>query len=482
MAYDNEWHMEVHDTSVHERRLARLVRRTPCLERITLSSPLPIKFLNALFSELMSGSRSLQSLTIHRCNFNPRLNLFKKLRNSTFSLQRLDLSRCVFPLDMRPLSRALGHNRTIQHLDLSGCKLGGECGGTKQLFATLVSMPALKHLDLSCNSLGFDASKLGAAHIAFGLLVGSASLQHLNLSRNSLQKQHMDNVFRALLAPGVALQHLDISYNDSCGGYPVQGYADCSVLGEALGVNTSLTHLDLSNCGQLEAEPLFSALSVNSTLTYLDLSDTSLDKRKQCCAALARALRVNASLLHLDLYSCKLGCYYGSSTAFVSVAEALQYNSALQHLNLHGNNLGNAEIKALAQSLTFNPTLRHLDLEDNPMSSAGCRALASAISANTSLEHLGIDARFPKRRALAALAAALDCHPSVKELGIHYWKGAAFDDLDDIDSAILTNSSSILTKILHGDVEAGGESDTEANESDEETYSGDNSTDLDNGE
>ena len=401
----HHWRLEAHHTTVHQRRLVRLVSRTPCLGQITVSSPLPVTCMEALFLRL-NGSRSLHSLSIHRCYLSLPRALPEMLRGSSSVLMHLDLSRCVLTPDARSLGRALSSSRSLQHLNLSGCKLqGGESSGLDDLFATLAAMPALQHLDLSGNKLGVHEGTPGAARIPFGLLAGNASLQHLNLSRNRLGGQNIADIFRALLAPGLGLKYLNLSHSDSLSG-PGPHCVDCADLGEALGVNTSLMHLDLSNCGEFKAEPLFSALCTNSTLTHLDLSGSSLTERKQCCVALAGALRVNNSLRHLDLYHCSLGWYQGSSTAFESVAEALGHNSALQHLNLRRNELGDTEIKALAQALAINMTLKYLDLEDNPMSSAGCRALAEALTATTTLEHLGVDVLGSGRKALAAVEDA----------------------------------------------------------------------------
>ena len=462
----HDWRLEAPYSNVHQRRIVRLVNRTPCLGQITISCPLPLTCMEALFSEL-SESRSLHSLAIHRCFLSLPNSLPKMLKSSISVLRQLDLSHCAFATNVLDLSRALSPNRTLQHLDLSGCKLqAGEFSALDHLFATLAAMPALQHLDLSCNLLGLDAEGPIPSSLPFGALLGNASLQHLNLSRNSLGRQHLADVFRALLAPGGSLRFLDLSCTDSLYQLPGPRYVDCADLGEALGINTSLTHLNLSNCGELKAEPLFSAFCSNRTLTHLDLSETSLTEGKQCCIALAGALRVNVGLRHLDLYRCSLGC---SSRTFASVAEALGHNSALRHLNLRRNELGNTEIRALARALTINTTLKYLDLEDNPMGSAGCRALAAALTATSTLEHLGIDVLGSGRRALAALAAALDGHPSVKQLSVHYWLGATFQE-DDIDS------TSVLTKMLNrrGDFKV-GDKESDSSESDDESSPSDNS-------
>jgi Ran GTPase-activating protein (RanGAP) involved in mRNA processing and transport len=96
--------------------------------------------------------------------------------------------------------------------------------------------------------------------------------------------------------------------------FPPQGYARCSAahrrmegahaLAKCLRVNRALVHLNVSQntIGDAGALRLAKSLLTNATLTWLDLHDNPIGA---CGAAkLAECLRVNATLKHLDLWGC----------------------------------------------------------------------------------------------------------------------------------------------------------------------------------
>ena len=135
--------------------------------------------------------------------------------------------------------------------------------------------------------------------------------------------------------------------------------ADREALTTMLQVNNTLTHLDLSgNFLLLGSSNIFSALEHNTTLLYLNLSNTKLDDA--VLAALITMLQINKTLTHLDL---SVNFMPGSCNVF----QALHHNTSLVHLNLSKTNLevtGNTA-RALATMLKINKTLVHLDLSKN---------------------------------------------------------------------------------------------------------------------
>lgn len=139
--------------------------------------------------------------------------------------------------------------------------------------------------------------------------------------------------------------------------------------------------------------------------------------------AIARALRGNTTVIHLNL----AGNHIGNRGA-IAIAEALWDNSTLKYINLSHQNTGrftgdhlldDGAAGAFAVALSRNSTLEHLDLSLNRISRVGAVAIAGALSRNSSLKHLslsrqqmhgdrGLDAPMPGGgTATQAIASAL---------------------------------------------------------------------------
>ena len=158
-------------------------------------------------------------------------------------------------------------------------------------------------------------------------------------------------------------------------------------------VNTTLEHVDLSLCciGPVGAQHLAQALCVNTSVKTLKLSRNLLGYRG--AKALAEMLgaessgTVNTTLEHVDLSNCDIG-----PVGAQHLAQALCVNTSVKTLKLSGNPLGDEGAKVLAEMLgaessgTVNTTLEHIDINSCCIGPVGAQHLTQALCVNTSVK------------------------------------------------------------------------------------------------
>ena len=205
-------------------------------------------------------------------------------------------------------------------------------------------------------------------------------------------------------------EHLHISYLKLQS--PIWGHQVVS-LSKALSVNSSLTHLDLSDnsIGDSEAASLSQALAVNSSLTNLDLSANGIGDSG--AASLSQALAINSSLTNLDLSGTSIG-----DSGAASLSQALAVNSSLTNLDLSYNNIHGSGAASLSQALSVNSSLTNLDLSDNNIRGSGAASLSQAFAVNSSLTNLDLSRNLIGTAGAASLSQALAVNSSITKLDL----------------------------------------------------------------
>jgi len=136
------------------------------------------------------------------------------------------------------------------------------------------------------------------------------------------------------------------------------------------------------------AKAVAAALDGNTTIAELDLSYNNIDD--EGVAALADALRRNRALLRLDLRGNDIGA--AGCAALASALADPAGSAALTDLNLNGNPIGDDGAVALADMLRVNTTLLDLDVGNCDVGVRGVVAVLSAVNEdNTALESLGLE-------------------------------------------------------------------------------------------
>lgn len=327
------------------------------------------------------------------------------------TLKGLNLYEAQIPKEsLIELIESLKTNATLETLNMAvssneeeeeeaGHRLGTAFGEYLRTNSSLTS------LDLSTLNIGDD----GAVPLALGLKANT-TLTTLNLSSNNLWEKGITAIAMAL-RENTTLRTLHIAYNNFDDreaeeeDAPFQESAQAPLenkggffLGQMLGINHTLTTLDLESCEiNFEiAQYLARGLGANTALTTLSLQENKLGD--ESASALARALQTNQTLTSLNLAANYIGDH-GTS----ALAQALCTNTTLTSLDLSGNlEMTDTGVQALADALRVNTTLTSLNLARVAISDAGARALEQAIAVNQTLtslnlEDTGLDWEFQNR-------------------------------------------------------------------------------------
>ena len=180
-------------------------------------------------------------------------------------------------------------------------------------------------------------------------LKGTEPVESLDLSHKELRIASAI-VIASLIGGNGSLTSLDLSNNQLCGvneyGNETYNADGITAIADALRVNGSLTKMSLAwnTLGVEGTKAICDALEQNKTLKELDLSGFNMGGAAGA-KHVAKMLGVNGSLTSLDLSDNQLcglniwgqGTY--TSEGITAIADALRVNSALTSLNLSSNNL-----------------------------------------------------------------------------------------------------------------------------------------------
>jgi len=259
----------------------------------------------------------------------------------------------------------------------------------------------VRDLDLSYNRIG-DA---GAAALAEAC-GANAHVESLNLRGNEIgpagcakiadvlaraprcaivgTSEHLEASKTNARAPaGTRLRFLDLAHN------PLDNDGGAALAG-ALRANATLTHLDLerTDLGLRALSALCGAVNEsNDTLEFLSLENPrEFSVADEHAWPAARALGANASLKTLKCGKWGLK-HEGLETI---VAYGLCENKTLETLDLRCNRVDELGGAHVARALRENKTLRRLNLEENKLGDAGAAAVAAALGETTSLLRLDL--------------------------------------------------------------------------------------------
>ena len=125
---------------------------------------------------------------------------------------------------------------------------------------------------------------------------------------------------------------------------------------------------------------IFLSLQHNTTLVDLNLSQTGITAMEDTTQALGEMLQMNKTLTHLDLSNNEKLADLGARCIF----HYLQHNTTLADLNL--SNASITTTQALGKLLRVNKTLIHLDLSKNEkLADLGARCIFHNLQHNTTL-------------------------------------------------------------------------------------------------
>ena len=214
-------------------------------------------------------------------------------------------------------------------------------------------------------------------------------------------------------------------------------------LSKVLSVNSSLTHLDLSDCiiDHSETASLFQGLAVNSSLTNLGLSTNSIGDSG--AASLSQVLEVNSSLTNLDLSKNSIG-----NSGAASLSQALAVNSSLTNLVLRNNSIGDSGAASLFQALAVNSSLTNLDLSYNRIGGFGAASLFQALAVNSSLTNLDLSYNRIGGFGAASLFQALAVNSSLTNLYL------SRNSIHDSGAASLSQALAVNSSLTNLDLSA----------------------------
>jgi Ran GTPase-activating protein (RanGAP) involved in mRNA processing and transport len=204
-----------------------------------------------------------------------------------------------------------------------------------------------------------------------------------NRSLNSLQtlvisKCHINDDFIKVLSEALSINktitHLDLSENRI-------GDAGCSYLCDCLLINTEVTTLNMSANEFSDSGVVFISdlLMSNISVTTLNMSNNNITK--DGILALSKTLASNSTLTDLNLSHSDM-----DDTAASYMAKGLKNNKSLLKLGLSHCSITSAGMDALCKhGILLNKTLRDLDLRGNTFDKEGANALIVALKDHKSL-------------------------------------------------------------------------------------------------
>lgn len=295
--------------------------------------------------------KACQSLAMEE---NRRVSRLCELQDGGSSVSVCAMS--LTPSSLTPLLRALKLQASLTELRLSGNRLNDSL--LPELMATIVTMPRLRLLDVSANSITGEGLDKAVAALRGQSQPAFPCLEELDLSMNALG----DSVSEPL----------------SC-------LLSCCPL---------LTRLSLQACGltarflQQHRLMLAQALAGSGHLKSICLSHNALGSTGFELVLKTVPLH---SLTHLELSAVRSG--QTDHPALEQLAKVLSQNEcSLTHFSLASNGLTDNSVATLARCLISCPALESLDLSGNPsITSAGLYSiLASLKEAGRSLSLLNL--------------------------------------------------------------------------------------------
>ncbi len=186
-----------------------------------------------------------------------------------------------------------------------------------------------------------------------------------------------------------------------------------------------------------------------STLLRLDLWDNQLGGEGY--AILGDVLGDNPSLTHLDLAGNKLGHQQDELRTFT---RGLEVNTGLRWLSLRDNQLGVLGAKTLSFVFRRNRTLTYLDVSDNAIQNSGAKMFSNGVDNAIHLHELDLSSNGLSAGGVRATFIALEEHPSLLRMHVSDCR-AGKDGADAIGQALGMNK--VLQELYMSDSGLGPE-------------------------
>ena len=181
--------------------------------------------------------------------------------------------------------------------------------------------------------------------------VGSIFKEFLEMNKSLT---HLTLLYSCIVDPRYIFQGLQ--HNSTLAHFSLSGAgfvaADREMLTTMLQFNKTLTHLDLSANSMPGSCNIFQALHHNTSLVYLNLSKTNLVVTEDTAQALTTMLKVNKTLVHLDL-SENLE-FFTSRQEVNCMCEGLRQNNTLRYLKLKNTGLNKNLKSEILQAMNRN--------------------------------------------------------------------------------------------------------------------------------
>lgn len=223
-----------------------------------------------------------------------------------------------------------------------------------------------------------------------------------------------DGLITALLQHVTGLQSVDFS---GCSDFGIQ---ELERLSDGGVKDIYLTFSQARACKLTDENQLASLNSIKFKnilihivrIGHFDLSRKVLSTNQ--LSDLAKALKTNQTLLHLELWKCSL-----DAAKFKLIMDGLGENKILEVLNLEHNKIGDVGITFLAPWLKNHSKLRKLSLDHNEIMGAGIECLSEVLSEHGSLKSLKLHKNNVGNRGAVALANMLQKNSSLTDLDIN---------------------------------------------------------------
>jgi Ran GTPase-activating protein (RanGAP) involved in mRNA processing and transport len=263
--------------------------------------------------------------------------------------------------------------------------------------------PPLISLDLRSNGIGINGSLY-----LFNALCRNNHLTDLDLSAiGGVERNRIGTpgcqLFAHMLHNNSTLSHINAAY---C-GITVEG---CGFLADALKVNRTLMELDLTanRFRSAGAKALFQHKGSFGNLTTLILSRNGMGD--DAAESIARQLKRNMTIKNLDLSDNRFGRLLLSE-----LDRGMSHGTNLETLDLSGNCLENCG-DGVASILSNVHSIKYLNLARNRLRSGTIKTIANALENNGTLASIDLTSTMTGNVGAIALADVLQNHPSLQRL------------------------------------------------------------------
>lgn len=278
------------------------------------------------------------------------------------------ISGCVLE-NMNPRASLILRKRMGKEINIAHMAIGNKIAGL--LAQCLEDMPFIESLNVNNNALTDEgvAAILTAAR-------GIKGLKMLNISRNKMDDDGSDALAEFVCNPDCALETLVMQVSD------VDDF-EGEVFVRKLMLNKTITEIDLSDNLLGRAEVMRTVIPDMVTCTeafaeMLSQPDCILKKlvlawntiRLQSSMSLARSLRANQSLTHLDI---SFNAF--STDGGEALGDALMENVSLKYLNVASNGITASACFTISTGIIENQALHRVIMDNNPIGEPGANAI-----------------------------------------------------------------------------------------------------------